>query len=119
VIFINYSEEAKLIKPGEWHKTWIFCGEDFSVGLKPDGEPRDIIVGRRASDSTPLLLAFSGNFNMDDLTVRTAKPEEIPNVEKYLEAVRKLPPEERKGKVILSELRPISGKPWTVEFFDQ
>lgn len=113
---IEHFEEPLFLGPQKWKISRMLCAENFTVGLKSDGGFFNILVGRRKTSETPLLLAVQGNRVFDDFVIRPARPDELPDVDKYLKAVEKIEPVRRMGTVVLSEFPPIAGKPWTVRF---
>ena len=81
------------------------------------GERSNFVLVARAGRA-PVQVMFRGPYRIDDLSIRSARPEEMPDVTPYLQAVEKIPPAQRTGTVPLPELKPAPGqKRVTAEFF--
>ncbi|MBA4388696.1 MAG: hypothetical protein C0404_11995 [Verrucomicrobia bacterium] len=62
-------------------------------------------IVQRAPDSR-FRLAFRGGHRIDDLRIRSIRPDELPDVSQYLAAVSNIPSEKREGTVLLPQLKP-------------
>lgn len=58
------------------------------------------------SPNARVCLVLRGGHRIDNLTIRSAAVDEIPDASVYLKAVEKIPPEKRRGTVPLPDLKP-------------
>jgi hypothetical protein len=87
-----------------WWTMREYVTEDFWVRYMGD-DLLDISAGPRKPGGR-LKMFVRGQHRIDDLTIRSIRPEDVPDISEYLRAVEKIPPEKRKGNVPMPDLKP-------------
>lgn len=112
--FHNIGREA-FVPHMRWTTVRIYA-TDRSLDCWID-EERFQLCAVRLVPGSRLRLAFLGQRQIDDLTVRAVAPGEVKDVDPYLAAVEKIAPAQRTGAVVLPGVKGIDQtKPVSVEF---
>ena len=89
---------------GNWYSCKNYVSEK-SVCRLADKYVYDVTFYRRHSEGR-LMFVARGRHRIDNLTIRSIRPEDFPDVSKYQKAIERIPPEKRKGEVPVPELKP-------------
>jgi hypothetical protein len=102
----------------QWFEARDYVAERYFDTWR-DGRRANISILRRMPDSR-LTLVLRGGHMIDNLSIRSIRPDELPDAGEYLRAIERIPEEERIGTVVLPELKAaVPGKQMIVEFYPQ
>jgi hypothetical protein len=101
---VSYAKPSREGAVTPWETTREYICDDYIVRFH-NSAFHDLMIIRRAKGS-PLQLMVRSPHRIDDLRIRSIRPEEVPDVSRYLRAIDAIPPEKRKGTVVLSNLKP-------------
>jgi hypothetical protein len=96
------------MRPGQAIGRWQTCRDyvaDRFIDRWIEGRRSGISVQKPGAGAV-LRLVARGRHRIDDLRIRSISPEELPDVQKYLDAVANVPPEKRVGRVVVPGLKP-------------
>lgn len=109
--------ESPSIRPAPWMDAEILVTERFV--MFESGVARHLFVHER-KPGAQLLLGIQGKQRIDDLHIGKLDPKEIPDLSMYLDALAKIPSEQRKAEVPLREMAcPVPGRQVVIHFYPE